>query len=158
MEYNALYIQLMNRILDKMRRGEYQVGDKMDSERVMAQQYGINRQTVRKALKMLEEEGYIRPLLGKGTFVVKIPENMARIEQGTTATISLSMQIRQSGYESFRKVVSLQLVPAKGILAEKFPDRKMLFELVRLSYVNNEPYALQKAYISAGSVLGCRPV
>ena len=51
MEYNALYIQLMNRILDKMRRGEYQVGDKMDSERVMAQQYGINRQTVRKALK-----------------------------------------------------------------------------------------------------------
>lgn len=84
MEYNALYIQLMNRILDKMRRGEYQVGDKMDSERVMAQQYGINRQTVRKALKMLEEEGYIRPLLGKGTFVVKIPENMARIEQGTT--------------------------------------------------------------------------
>lgn len=34
MEYNALYIQLMNRILDKMRRGEYQVGDKMDSERV----------------------------------------------------------------------------------------------------------------------------
>ena len=23
----------------------------------------------------------------------------------------------------------------------------MLFELVRLSYVNNEPYALQKAYI-----------
>ena len=58
MEYNALYIQLMNRILDKMRRGEYQVGDKMDSERVMAQQYGINRQTVRKALKMLEEEGY----------------------------------------------------------------------------------------------------
>ena len=58
MKYNALYIQLMNRILDKMRRGEYQVGDKMDSERVMAQQYGINRQTVRKALKMLEEEGY----------------------------------------------------------------------------------------------------
>ena len=47
MEYNALYIQLMNRILDKMRRGEYQVGDQMDSERVMAQQYGINRQTVR---------------------------------------------------------------------------------------------------------------
>ena len=25
MEYNALYIQLMNRILDKMRRGEYPV-------------------------------------------------------------------------------------------------------------------------------------
>lgn len=43
MEYNALYIQLMNRILDKMRRGEYQVGDKMDSERVMAQQYGNHR-------------------------------------------------------------------------------------------------------------------
>ena len=74
MEYNALYIQLMNRILDKMRRGEYQVGDKMDSERVMAQQYGINRQTVRKALKMLEEEGYknielIQDLSGKDRII-----------------------------------------------------------------------------------------
>lgn len=147
MEYNALYVQLMNRILDKMRCGEYQIGDKLDSERVMAQQYGINRQTIRKALKGLQEQGYISPQRGRGTFVVKMPEDMARIEQGTGTTLSLSMQIRQSGYESYRKVISFRVVPAEGVLAEKFSGNAMLFELVRLSVVNNEPYALQKAYI-----------
>ena len=60
MEYDALYIQLMNSIREKMVRGEYRIGDKLDSERVMAQQYGINRLTVRKALKGLEEQGLIK--------------------------------------------------------------------------------------------------
>ena len=31
MEYDALYIQLMNSIREKMVRGEYRIGDKLDS-------------------------------------------------------------------------------------------------------------------------------
>lgn len=149
MEYDALYVQLMNSIIEKMQQGEYQVGDKLDSERVMSQQYGINRLTVRKALKGLEEKGYIMARRGSGTFVVKIPQSSPRIEQGTQADMSLSMLIRQSGYESYRKVISLKKVPAEGILAEKFSGSSQIFELVRLSYVNGEPYAVQKAYIPA---------
>ena len=100
MEYDALYVQLMNSILGKMQRGEYQVGDRLDSERVMSQQYGISRLTIRKALKKLEEQGYVMARRGSGTFVVKVPTSSRRIDQGAQANMSLGVLIRQSGYES----------------------------------------------------------
>ena len=51
----AVYVQLMENILEKIRTGEYRVGEKIMSERQMAQQYGINRLTVRSAIKKLVE-------------------------------------------------------------------------------------------------------
>ena len=97
MEYDALYVQLMNSIKEKMLRGEYQIGDKLDSERVMAQQYGINRLTVRKALKMLEEQGFVKAQRGSGTYVVRLPQGPTQLDQSSQSAVSLSMLIRQSG-------------------------------------------------------------
>ena len=149
MEYDALYIQLMNSIREKMVRGEYRIGDKLDSERVMAQQYGINRLTVRKALKGLEEQGLIKAQRGSGTYVVRLPQGTARLEQASGNAVSLSMLIRQSGYRSFRRVISFHKIPAEGEISDKFPGSRKVYEMVRLSYVNEEPYAVQKTYSPA---------
>lgn len=62
----AVYVQLMENILEKIRTGEYRVGEKIMSERQMAQQYGINRLTVRSAIKKLVEEGTLVSIQGKG--------------------------------------------------------------------------------------------
>ena len=35
-EYDAIYVQLMKSLKEKMIHGEYRIGDKLDSERVMA--------------------------------------------------------------------------------------------------------------------------
>ena len=97
MDYDALYIQLLKSIKEKMIRGEYQIGDRLESERSMAEQYGINRMTVRRALKSLEEEGYLQARRGSGTYVVNLPAIEPQIEQGTVAHFSLSEQIRLAG-------------------------------------------------------------
>lgn len=147
MEYDALYMQLVNSIKEKMVRGEYRIGDKLSSERVMAKQYGINRLTVRKALKGLEEQGLIRAKRGSGTYVVRLPQGSVQIEQASGSPASLSMLIRQSGYRSFRRVISFHKFPAEGVVAERFLSGCQVYEIVRLSYVNEEPYAVQKTYI-----------
>ena len=54
----AVYVQLMENILEKIRTGEYRVGEKIMSERQMAQQYGINRLTVRNAIKSWSRKGH----------------------------------------------------------------------------------------------------
>ena len=149
MDYDALYIQLLKSIKEKMIRGEYQIGDRLESERSMAEQYGINRMTVRRALKSLEEEGYLQARRGSGTYVVNLPAIEPQIEQGTVAHFSLSEQIRLSGYESSRDVLSMRKISCEGKIKEKFPQSEMVFELVRLSRVNNAPYAVQKTHIPA---------
>lgn len=59
--YNDLKTKISQRILNN--------GEKLDSEEEMTQQYGVSAITVKKALSMLAEEGFIRRVRGKGSFV-----------------------------------------------------------------------------------------
>ena len=58
----------MNELKQKIIDGTYQAGDKMSSENELAAFYQVSRHTVRKALAILEHEGYIYAVHGKGTF------------------------------------------------------------------------------------------
>lgn len=54
---------------EQIRLGELRSGDRVPSENQLAAAYQVSRQTVRKALAILEQEGYIYAVHGKGTFV-----------------------------------------------------------------------------------------
>lgn len=43
--------------------------DKFPTERVLAARYHVSRQTVRSALKLLEEKGIIKKVQGSGTYL-----------------------------------------------------------------------------------------
>ena len=64
-----IYLQVKTRILDKIRAGEYRIGDKIPTEREMAAQLEISRNTVSAAYKELLLEGVLEARQGKGTFV-----------------------------------------------------------------------------------------
>ena len=58
--------------LDLKRRiseGMYGSGQQIPTERVLAEEYGLARNTLRQALKALEDEGVLVRHVGKGTFV-----------------------------------------------------------------------------------------
>lgn len=148
---DPLYRQLMDNIKHKIVSGELQIGDKIPSERKMAEQYGINRLTVRNALKKLEEEGILKSHRGSGTFVEKVPKIDGKIALGNDNHImSLSMQIRQNGMKSTRIVLSMKKIPCEGDLKSVFKNETKVYEIIRLSMINDNPYALQKAYIPCG--------
>lgn len=73
MSEKPIYVQLMDSIKKKIQDGQLQVGDRLVSEREMSEQYGINRMTVRNALKKLQEEGVIETKRGSGNYVAKVP-------------------------------------------------------------------------------------
>jgi GntR family transcriptional regulator len=141
----ALYIQLIDSIKKKMMDGEYQVGDQIMSEREMSEIYGINRLTVRKAIKSLRTEGYLKAVQGKGTFVNKIPEGQDKVELGNS-DVSLSMSIRKGGMKTSRIVLSLKKIDTFGDLIGYFPNSPQVYELIRLSFINDKPYAVQECY------------
>ncbi len=65
-----LYQQLSNVLRSRIETGMYKPGDVIPSERVVAQQHGITRQTVRHALRELVQRGYLEARQGKGYIVV----------------------------------------------------------------------------------------
>ena len=62
------YFQLMEDLKEKILSGEIQAGDKLPSENELSKEYAISRQTVRKALQILQNMGYIYAEHGRGTF------------------------------------------------------------------------------------------
>lgn len=49
--------------------GEYEVGDKLPSEMVLAERFGVSRSSIREAVKLLEAEGLVHVVHGVGTIV-----------------------------------------------------------------------------------------
>ena len=65
--YKQVYAVLVRRIAD----GEWQPGDSLPSEQVLALEMGVSQGTVRKALDALAAEKLVQRRQGKGTFVAE---------------------------------------------------------------------------------------
>lgn len=62
------YVRLMEDLKEKILSGKIRAGDKLPSENQLSVSYQVSRQTVRKALSVLENAGYIYAEHGRGTF------------------------------------------------------------------------------------------
>ncbi len=65
------YELIIKNIKRAINDGSYREGGKIPSENSLALEYSVSRQTVRKALKQLIDEGYLYAVHGSGTFVAK---------------------------------------------------------------------------------------
>jgi GntR family transcriptional regulator len=64
-----IYEQLYQDVLRMAAVGALQPNEKLPTVRALAQQLGINPNTVQKAYQMLERDGVICSITGKGTFL-----------------------------------------------------------------------------------------
>lgn len=71
--------QVIDQIVQAIRSGHYQVGDRLPSERQLAELLGISRPTLREAITTLATLGVLEIQTGVGTFVrsATIDENLA---------------------------------------------------------------------------------
>ncbi|MBM7587698.1 GntR family transcriptional regulator [Bacillus pakistanensis] len=66
-----LYVQIENQIKQKILEGSLKSGDRLPSMRVLAKNLKISLITTKKAYENLEKEGYLKTIVGKGTFVIQ---------------------------------------------------------------------------------------
>lgn len=69
MKKDHLYLQIYAELRSSIDTGQYPPGAKLPSEHEISRQYGVTRDTVRRALEPLAREGLIRKQPGLGTFV-----------------------------------------------------------------------------------------
>lgn len=64
------YQILAEALREEILSGKLANNDKLCTEKELMEQYSVSRQTVRHAISILEEEGYVRSRQGSGTFVL----------------------------------------------------------------------------------------
>ena len=74
-----LYLRLYNKILENIENKKYNINYKLPSENTFASEFNVNRHTVRQALQLLKDEGFIYTLKGKGNYIsnIKIPYSIS---------------------------------------------------------------------------------
>lgn len=66
-----LYEQIYDYLLEKIRNGEYQSGERLPSEKELIQQFNVSRITTKKAMEKLALQGLIQRSRGRGSFVMQ---------------------------------------------------------------------------------------
>ncbi len=71
--FQPIYRKLVDEFRKKIRSGEYANGQMLPSERELCLLHNVSRQTIRNALKILSEQGWIASRPGKGTCIQNPP-------------------------------------------------------------------------------------
>ncbi|WP_440897553.1 GntR family transcriptional regulator [Amphibacillus sp. Q70] len=139
-----LYLQLMDKIVAQINRGDYVEHDKLPSERELCEIYNLSRITVRQALQELEREGYIYREHGKGTFVA--PKSF---DQPLVNLYSFTEEMKRAGKKPTTKVLSFEKMVVDERLAAKMTLNVYdeVFKVTRLRLANDEPLMYETSFL-----------
>ena len=70
-----MYVQLASALRERIRRGEIPVGRRIPSHHELEQETGgaVSRRTIKSAIEVLQAEGTVQGVQGKGVFVIAVP-------------------------------------------------------------------------------------
>ena len=92
----ALWRQIADRIREAITRGAYDETGMVPPETALAEQFGVNRHTVRSALAALAQEGIVRAVQGRGTLIERRERLNFPISKRTRFTAGISGQARET--------------------------------------------------------------
>ena len=135
-------------LLARIDAGDLRPGERLGSERDLAMSLGVSRSTLRHALGVLQDEGTVRrvPGRGGGTFVAQ-----SKIERDLSRIVGVPAMLRSQGVTAGTRVVRAGLDPADdGAAAELGREPgALVVSLVRIRLADGSPISVEHATFPA---------
>ena len=110
----SLRHSLASELRARIRAGEWGPGDRIPSEPELARRRTVSRSSMRAAITLLEEEGYVSRKHGSGTYVTHRPT----LRNDLGRNFGVYTQIASTGSEPGTVEASTGVEPAPGFVAE----------------------------------------
>lgn len=128
-----------------LQKNDVQPNGKLPAEREMCEMWGVNRSTLRAAIRRLTEMGKLYSLKGSGTYVAppKLERNLQDVKSTTES-------VRSSGHQLRTRVLESEVILADQYISEKLQvpqDTKVLF-MRRLRIMDGVPYTIETNYVN----------
>lgn len=141
-----LYLQIKSWMLGEIRSGRWPLHYKLPSEDDLAQSLGVSRGTLRQAIQDLIQEHHVKPIQGRGTFVL----SRGQVEGALTSQLlAFSEELLLQGIPFRTEVMHRKLrhpTARIGGLLNISPSSSVL-DLKRRRFVNAAPIILTKNYV-----------
>ena len=138
-----LYFQVAQHLEQLIESGELPMGTRLENEIDLADQLGLSRQTMRRAIEYLVGRGLLLRKRGIGTHVVQ-----AKVTREVELT-SLYDDLAKTGRDPSTTVVSFRTEPAPGALAAELglAAGTPVYVFERLRFAGAEPLALMRNHV-----------
>ena len=141
-----LHHQVFRDLKSALDADEWRPGERMPTERELAERYGCSLITIRHALGELVREGRIERTRGRGTYVLQ-----PRIDRDIGGKMSFAEEMRRRGLDPANRVVTARIEPAGEAVASLLGIARetpvVYLERVRLG--GGEPLLLEQARLPA---------
>jgi GntR family transcriptional regulator len=137
------YLQLASLIKRMIANGEYSPGSRIPAESIISRSYGVAVMTVRQAISLLAEQGLLKRVHGRGTFVcgpdwTRASFNMVGLLEILSDKDNIDIRILNAGIMPSRPRAAAALNLEAGT---------QIVNLVRLVTSRRRPILLNKAYL-----------
>lgn len=139
------FIKIKEELAEQIRNGKMEVGDLLPSENELAERYSTSRETIRKALNMLSEEGFIHKVQGKGSIVLDV----SKFDFPISGLVSFKELAKKMGHraktivEKFEQI-SPTIEMKKTMRLEK---NDAMWKIYRVREIDGEKIILDKDYL-----------
>lgn len=139
-----LYYQLKEVLLEKIREGEWLVGELLPSENQLQKDYDLSRTTVRQTLSELVVAGYLIRRRGRGTFIAE-----PKVTYDPARQMELNEYMQSQGVSLHWQFIDKQLVKASEhiALALQIREGNDVLSIRRLRLAGNRTIGYHLAYV-----------
>ena len=145
--YMNVYTKLKGMIFDDT----YIKGSLMPAEPDLCEMFKVSRTTIRKAMELLEQGGFVKIQQGKGTEVLDY-----KTTQKLNIVTSFTETLESKGYTVHSKSMHIDMVvPPKNVLDDlDQPAETQVVRIQRIQLANDKPVAIMTNYVIPDLVPG----
>lgn len=141
---NSLYMNIYSSLLSDIKKGKYSENSPLPSERELCLLYHVSRSTIRQALIMLQNSGYIYKVQGRGTFV-----KPQVFEQPLYKFYSFTEELKRSNVYIDNSIVSYEVIALNEHLASTLNREKgeLFHKIIRLRSAKDSSLMIEISYL-----------
>lgn len=139
------YYRIYEELLNDIQKGVYQNDNLFPSDTDLVKKFNVSRGTIREAIKLLFQQGFLIRKQGKGTYVT-----YRKIEQDAEKLIGFTELMKKHNLKPSAKVLKKEIVvPAANIShLMKLKTGKKAVRLIRLRYGDNQPLIIERSFFN----------
>ncbi|WP_161980673.1 GntR family transcriptional regulator [Streptococcus sp. S784/96/1] len=138
------YISIHDALKEQIDKGIWKIGDRLPSERDLADNFSVSRMTLRQAITLLVDEGILERRVGSGTYVAS-----RRVQEKMRGTTSFTEIVTAQGKTPSTKLISYQKKLASQTEMDRLHLKKTdyVIRMERVRYADNIPVVYEVASI-----------
>jgi len=146
------YQQLKDLIIGQISSGELKPADRVPSENELVESMSVSRMTANRALRELNDEGYVERVAGRGTFVSDYRSQSHLLEVHNIAD-----EIALRGHAHSSQVIRQSLQRARGEVARALHVEQgtEVFHLLLVHFEDGKPIQLEDRHVVASFAPDC---